>query len=680
MASSRTSIEEFARLTGRRVLGNKAASGTEIIDELGAEHMRTGALIVYTSADSVFQIAAHEDVVPVPELYRRLRDRLSSWSCEGLGCRARDRAAVRRRTPERFKRTATATTTRCRRRARRCSTASRPHGVPVVAIGKIEDLFAGRGITRAIHTASDDEGMDDVERQIGSVSRAGSSSPTSSTSTRSTATATTSSGYARNLERFDGRLAELLPRLRADDLLVVTADHGNDPTTPSTDHSREYVPLLVAGARVRARRRPRHATHVRRPRADARRDLRRRSARARHELPPGDRRVDQVERLRGEPARAARGARARDSRAAGAKSADSRGRLRPEAEDDVRPAFQRDRDRIIHCKAFRRLKHKTQVFFAPTGDHYRTRLTHTLEVSQIARTIAKVLRLHEELTEAIALGHDLGHTPFGHAGERVIDRSDARRLQPLRAEPAHRRPARERRPRPEPDVGSPRRHREALEGEVGRAGRHAAGAAREHARRADHARRRSHRLRQPRHRRCDAGGAAAGRAICRGSPFAALGDSSSARIGTLVKDVVTETLAGGLTEIRMSEPRARRRARSAELSLRRGLRERDRDRRVQEGDRHPERPLGEGARAARRVSRSPDGPERRASTPPTRDFLAGMTDRYAVRLFEQLFIPKPWAIDVMAELRSGSSSRSFASVRAMQLKVPHGILGGSCCC
>src|SRR5213082_1916826 len=104
-----------------------------------------------------------------------------------------------------------------------------------------------------------------------------------------------------------------------------------------------------------------------------------------------------------------------------AKSAGSQGRLRPEREDDVRPAFQRDRDRIIHCKAFRRLKHKTQVFFAPTGDHYRTRLTHTLEVSQIARTIAKVLRLHEELTEAITLGHDLGHTPFGHAGEKIID-------------------------------------------------------------------------------------------------------------------------------------------------------------------------------------------------------------------------------------------------------------------
>src|SRR5579862_2480622 len=104
-----------------------------------------------------------------------------------------------------------------------------------------------------------------------------------------------------------------------------------------------------------------------------------------------------------------------------AKSATSRGRLRDEPQDPIRPIFQRDRDRIIHSKAFRRLKHKTQVFFAPTGDHYRTRLTHTLEVSQIARTIAKVLRLHEELTEAITLGHDLGHTPFGHAGERIID-------------------------------------------------------------------------------------------------------------------------------------------------------------------------------------------------------------------------------------------------------------------
>jgi dGTPase len=100
----------------------------------------------------------------------------------------------------------------------------------------------------------------------------------------------------------------------------------------------------------------------------------------------------------------------------------SKGRMVAEPPDPIRPIFQRDRDRVIHSKSFRRLKHKTQVFFAPAGDHYRTRLTHTLEVSQIARSIAKVLRLHEELTEAIALGHDLGHPPFGHAGERVIDK------------------------------------------------------------------------------------------------------------------------------------------------------------------------------------------------------------------------------------------------------------------
>jgi dGTPase len=105
-----------------------------------------------------------------------------------------------------------------------------------------------------------------------------------------------------------------------------------------------------------------------------------------------------------------------------ARSAQTRGRDREEPEDDLRPSYQRDRDRIIHCKAFRRLKHKTQVFLAPEGDHYRTRLTHVLEVTQIARTIAKSLRLNEVLTEAIGLGHDLGHSAFGHAGEAALNK------------------------------------------------------------------------------------------------------------------------------------------------------------------------------------------------------------------------------------------------------------------
>jgi dGTPase len=326
-----------------------------------------------------------------------------------------------------------------------------------------------------------------------------------------------------------------------------------------------------------------------------------------------------------------------------AKSAASRGRLRPEVEDDVRPAFQRDRDRIIHCKAFRRLKHKTQVFFAPTGDHYRTRLTHTLEVSQIARTIAKVLRLHEELTEAIALGHDLGHTPFGHAGERVIDglmpggfnhyeqslrvvdvlENDGRGLNltwEVRDGIAKHSKGKSGSP-----VGmSPTLRSSTIEGQIIRV---------------------ADLIAYVNHDIDDS--VRAGILTPSDLPqdlVEALGSSSSTRIGTLVTDVVTETLAGGLTEIRMSAP-----VLDAVLRLREflfqavyensiatvefkkatailtGLWERVRER--------PEEFLDLGT------------VQREGLDVATRDFVAGMTDRYAVRLFEQLFIPKPWSID-----------------------------------
>ena len=137
----------------------------------------------------------------------------------------------------------------------------------------------------------------------------------------------------------------------------------------------------------------------------------------------------------------------------------SKGRERPEPDDELRTAFQRDRDRIVHAKAFRRLKHKTQVFLAPEGDHYRVRLTHTLDVSQIARTVARALRLNEDLTEAIALGHDLGHTPFGHLGEQALTPFLGRPFQHNEESAAGRRVPRERRSGAEPHVGGARRDR-----------------------------------------------------------------------------------------------------------------------------------------------------------------------------------------------------------------------------
>jgi phosphopentomutase len=242
-------IAEFSRRTGRGVLGNKAASGTEILDELGPEHMRTGALIVYTSADSVFQIAAHEEIVPIQALYRAC-DIAYKLVGEGLGVgRVIARPFVG--APGRFKRTANRRDYALPPFEETLLDRVKASSRPVVAIGKIEDLFAGRGITRAIHTASDDEGVDHVLRQMDETGQGLIFTNLVDFDTlyghRNDV-----EGYARNLERFDVRLSELLLRLRPGDLLVVTADHGNDPTTPSTDHSREYVPLLVTGQRVRA--------------------------------------------------------------------------------------------------------------------------------------------------------------------------------------------------------------------------------------------------------------------------------------------------------------------------------------------------------------------------------------------------------------------------------------------
>ncbi|MGE0593486.1 MAG: phosphopentomutase [Vicinamibacterales bacterium] len=241
-------LEAFARRIGRPILGNVVASGTEIIERLGVEHVRTGAPIVYTSADSVFQIAAHEDVVPLDELYRICEVAFAMFA-EGLGV-GRVIARPFTGTPGGFVRT-----------AHRHDYALEPshdtlldlltaQRVPVVAIGKIRDLFAGRGIPRALPSQSDAQGMTMLEQALAQ-------EPVGLVMVNLVDFDTQyghrndPSGFAANLERFDTRLASLLPRLGEDDLLVVTADHGNDPTTPSTDHSREYVPVLLAGPRVR---------------------------------------------------------------------------------------------------------------------------------------------------------------------------------------------------------------------------------------------------------------------------------------------------------------------------------------------------------------------------------------------------------------------------------------------
>jgi phosphopentomutase len=219
-----------------------------VIDELGPEHMRTARPIVYTSADSVFQIAAHEEIVPVPQLYEFCEIAFDLVG-RGLGVgRVIARPFVG--TPGSFQRTANRRDFALTPFAPTLLDVLTSAGVPVVAVGKIEDLFAGRGISHAVHTKSDAHGMDEVERALETTGRGLIFANLVDFDTVY-GHRNDPEGYAENLERFDVRLAALLPRIGPRDLLIVTADHGNDPTTPSTDHSREHVPLLVFGPAVR---------------------------------------------------------------------------------------------------------------------------------------------------------------------------------------------------------------------------------------------------------------------------------------------------------------------------------------------------------------------------------------------------------------------------------------------
>ncbi len=233
---------------GRRILGNRPASGTAIIEELGGLHLRTGSPIVYTSADSVFQIAAHEDRIPVDELYH--------W-CEIAreiltGPHAVGRVIARPfvGAPGQFVRTD-------RRRdfslpPPRCTVLDRvcAAGLPVLAIGKVADLFAGRGITESVHTRDDLDGMARTIQAM-NTTRAGLILTTLVDLDTVFGHRNNPRGYGDALERIDRELAKVVAGLRPTDLLMITADHGNDPTSASTDHSREYVPLLATGRGVR---------------------------------------------------------------------------------------------------------------------------------------------------------------------------------------------------------------------------------------------------------------------------------------------------------------------------------------------------------------------------------------------------------------------------------------------
>lgn len=241
-------IQEFERRIGRKTLGNYPASGTVILEELGPEHLRTGRPIVYTSADSVFQVAAHEEVIPVKELYRMCRVARELLTGEHAVGRVIARPFVGE--PGRFVRTD--------RRKDFSLEPPRPTlldhlqeaGQPVWAVGKIEDIFAGRGITEAVHIHDNMDGVDQTLAFMARVDR-GLIFTNLVDFDMLYGHRNNPRGYAEALEAVDQRVPEVLAALREEDILFFTADHGNDPTTPSTDHSREVVPLLVTGPGVR---------------------------------------------------------------------------------------------------------------------------------------------------------------------------------------------------------------------------------------------------------------------------------------------------------------------------------------------------------------------------------------------------------------------------------------------
>ncbi len=242
-------IKQLEKETGRSIIGNKPASGTQIIEELGKVHMKTGALIVYTSADSVLQIAAHEEVVPLDELYKICKTARTLTMAEQYKV-GRVIARPFIGTPGRFVRTTNRRDYALKPFCRTVMNELADGGFDVIALGKINDIYDGEGVTESVRTKSN---MDGVDRLIETMERhfTGLSFINLVDFDALYGHRRDPIGYGEALEAFDQRLPEIIERLKDDDLLIITADHGNDPTFHGTDHTREYVPLLVYSKRFK---------------------------------------------------------------------------------------------------------------------------------------------------------------------------------------------------------------------------------------------------------------------------------------------------------------------------------------------------------------------------------------------------------------------------------------------
>lgn len=242
-------ISEFKSRTGLDILGNYPASGTEIINELGEEHMKTGYPIIYTSADSVFQVAAHEEVINIETLYEICK--ISREILKGQHAVARVIARPFIGKPGNFKRTEKRKDFSLEPVDVTILDELKAHGYDVIAIGKIKDIFAGRGITHAVHTSSNIEGIEQTIKCI-SDNNEGLIFTNLVDFDMLYGHRNNVEGYAKALEEFDREVPDIIETMRNEDLLIITADHGCDPTTGSTDHSREYVPILLYGKNIKS--------------------------------------------------------------------------------------------------------------------------------------------------------------------------------------------------------------------------------------------------------------------------------------------------------------------------------------------------------------------------------------------------------------------------------------------